>query len=261
MSVSTLLLAALLGAEAATTAKGPICTDRPAKANATCTVPVGGWQLESSAASWSRTADQGSISRTFAIGSTVIKRGLSDRSDLQIGYSPYVRTTTSAGGAHDRVSGPGDLTIRFKHRLTTGEGAIQAALIPFVKLPTADRDIGNGKVEGGLSVPVGVGNVGPVAILFGPEVDVLANADGNGHHFALVNLVNGSAPIAQGVTLYGELLTMTHFDPAGTITLASADSAVAWLVSDALQLDIGANMGLTRHTPDVEAYAGISIRF
>jgi len=37
----------------------PICTDRPTKANAVCTVPVGKWQLESSAAGWARTEADG----------------------------------------------------------------------------------------------------------------------------------------------------------------------------------------------------------
>jgi hypothetical protein len=52
-----LLAAALLtapGAAAAQTAtEDPFCTDRPAKANATCTVPSGHLQLESSVAGWS----------------------------------------------------------------------------------------------------------------------------------------------------------------------------------------------------------------
>jgi hypothetical protein len=36
---------------------------------------------------------------------------------------------------------------------------------------------------------------------------------------------------------------------------------VAYLVSKDLQLDAGANFGLNRETPDVELYAGFSVRF
>ena len=53
---------------------------------------------------------------------------------------------------------------------------------------------------------------------------------------------------------------MTNFDPADTVTLASADVAIADLVSPKLQLDMGANFG-TRHTTDTELYAGVSVRF
>ena len=49
--------------------------------------------------------------------------------------------------------------------------------------------------------------------------------------------------------------------PAGTVKQASADAALAYAVSNRLQLDAGANLGLTRETPDVELYVGASVRF
>ncbi len=73
---------------------------------------------------------------------------------------------------------------------------------------------------------------------------------------AIVNLVNVAGPIAPRLTLAGELWTNVNFDPAGTIKQASADVALAYAVSDDLQLDAGANFGLTRDTPDVEIYVG-----
>jgi hypothetical protein len=41
----------------------------------------------------------------------------------------------------------------------------------------------------------------------------------------------------------------------------SADAAVAYLLSGDVQLDAGANFGLSRETPDVELYTGIAKRF
>jgi hypothetical protein len=60
-------------------------------------------------------------------------------------------------------------------------------------------------------------------VVLGPELDLLADADGNGHHAAMVNLVNVSGAIARGLTVSGELWTMTNFDPADTVTLASVE--------------------------------------
>ena len=77
----------------------------------------------------------------------------------------------------------------------------------------------------------------------------------------LVNLVNLSAPVAPGLTLVGELWTNLNFDPDGTTEQVSFDAALAYAASRDLQLDIGANIGLTRDTPDFEGYAGISLRF
>jgi hypothetical protein len=241
--------------------ENPICTDRPTKANAICTVPVGKWQLESSAAGWSRIATDGVETEVLTLGSSVLKFGLSERSDLQLGFTPFVRSETRAGGIKHTSSGVGDVTVRYKRRLTADDVPVQLGLIPFVKLPTADRDIGNGKVEGGLAVPVSIAAGGAVTVVLGPELDLLADTDGGGYHVALVNLVNVSGPLAPGLTLVGELWTMTNFDPADTVTLASADAAIAYAASPALQLDIGANLGLTGPTADVELYLGASFRF
>jgi hypothetical protein len=238
----------------------PICTDRPTKANAVCTVPVGKWQLESSAAARSRTEADGATTKVTTLGSSVVKFGLSERSDLQVGVTPYVRVETEAAGATSHHSGFGDLTVRYKHRMTADNAKVQVAAIPFVKLPTASGDIGNGKVEGGLAVPISMAS-GAVTVVLGSELDMLADADGEGHHPALVNLINVAGPIVPGLTLVGEIWTMTNFDPSDRLTQASADAALGWLVSDRVQLDIGANFGLNRNTADVELYAGASVRF
>jgi len=134
-------------------------------------------------------------------------------------------------------------------------------VIPFVKVPTAVRGLGNDKVEGGLAVPVGFILSGPMTMTFGPELDVLSDAAGSGRHVALVNLLNVAGPIASRLTLAGELWSAFNLDPAGTIKQASADVALAFAVSDDLQLDAGANLGLTNDTPDLEAYIGTSVRF
>jgi hypothetical protein len=254
-------LAALAFASPACAEEAPICTDRPTKANAVCTVPVGKWQLESSAIGWSRTEAGGTETKVLTLGSSVVKLGLSNRSDLQIGVTPHVHVEIETGSAKSHASGFGDLTVRYKHRLSADNSSVQIGVIPFVKLPTADDDIGNGKVEGGLAVPIGISTGSPITVVLGPELDLLADADGDGHHAALVNLVNLSGAIAPRLTLAGEIWTMTNFDPADTVTLASADAALAYAFSPAFQVDLGANFGMTRHTPDTEIYVGLSMRF
>ncbi|HET9397590.1 MAG TPA: transporter [Sphingomicrobium sp.] len=245
---------------AADNADAPICTDRPTKANAVCTVPAGRWQLESSAVSWARTESGDVESKVLTLGSTVVKLGLGEQSDLQVAFTPYVRVESSSGSLNSTESGAGDVTLRYKHRLTAPDARVQLALIPFVKLPTADGDIGNGKVEGGMATSISTALVA-ATLTFGPELDLLADSDGEGSHVQLVNLVNIAGPVAPGLTLAGELWTATNFDPHGTVTQASADAALAYLVDDELQIDAGANVGLTKHTPDMEFYLGISWRF
>lgn len=249
------LLALTVAAEAA--ALPPICTDRPTKANATCTVPAGKVQLEMGVAGWSLTRAAGTRTELLTLGASVVKLGLSDRSDLQVGFTPYARVTS---GAANRVDGIGDVVIRYKHRPTADDARVQLGVIPFVKLPTAAEGLGNGKLEGGLALPISMA-MGKATVTFGPELDLLADADGEGHHAGLVNLVNVAFPVADGLTLVGELWSNYNFDPAGTVKQASADAALAYAVSNDVQLDLGANVGLTRDTADIEFYGGLSVRF
>lgn len=130
-----------------------------------------------------------------------------------------------------------------------------------MKLPTAARGLGNNKVEGGLAVPVSFAVAGPVTMTLGPELDALVDADGSGRHIGVINLVNLSAAVAPKVTIGGELWGSWNLDPAGAIRQATVDAAIAYVASNDLQLDLGANLGLTRQTPDLELYAGASILF
>ena len=248
-------------AAAAAAALPPICADRPAKATGTCTVPTGMLQLETGLADWRLAKSEGVRSDLFVIGSSVLKLGVGSRSDVEIGFTPYARLRLRSDGSRSTISGIGDISLRYKWRPTSDDAPVQVAVIPFVKFPTAAHDIGNGKLEGGVAVPIGFALAGPVSMTLGPEADLLADANGHGKHLALVNVVNVAGPLTRRLTLAGELWNNFNFDPAGTVRQASSDAALAYAASNDIQVDAGANLGLSRATPDVELYAGISARF
>jgi Putative MetA-pathway of phenol degradation len=240
----------------------PICPDRPSKANGTCTVPAGHFQIETSLVDWTREGFPGGHMDFTMWGSSVVKYGLSSSSDVEFGFTPFESLRMREGGISGRASGFGDLTVRLKQRLTGDEAPLQATLIPFAKLPTAKHDLGNGKVEGGLTVPVStaLGKSG-VMLTLGPELDLRADADEHGYHAAMAQLVNFGFAATTQLTLSAELWGQWDWDPDGTVRQYSADGSIAYLVNNDLQLDAGANLGLNRNTPDVELYAGVSKRF
>lgn len=254
-------MSALLALAVAAAPLPPICTERPGKANSVCTVPAGHVQVETGLADWSLTKTSGVRTEFVSLGSTFVRLGATDFSEVQVGLSPWSRATFKSGGSRMHVQGFGDVTVRYKQRLTGKDAAMQVGLVLFVKLPTAAHNVGNGMLEGGLAAPISFNLTQSVGATLGPELDVLADADGGGHHAAIVNLINVGAPIAPHLTLSGELWTNLNFDPSGTVKQASADTGLAYAVSNDVQLDAGANFGLTRATPDVEFYAGISTRF
>ncbi|HVU28788.1 MAG TPA: transporter [Sphingomicrobium sp.] len=254
--------AALYVSSAARAEEAPICADRPGKATSTCTVPKGHWQIETGLADW--TLDKTSAERdtSLVIGETMIKYGLTSRSDIAVDISPWQRFESRTGGVHDRSSGFGDVTILYKQKLSLPDAPLEVDLLPFVKVPTAGHSLGNGKWEGGLMVPVGYSIPGTaLAIGLTPELDFVADLDGNGHHGAMAQVASLGWSVSDRLSLSAEIWGAWDWDPSGTTRQASVDGSIAFLASHDVQLDAGANLGLNRNTPDVELYGGVSFRF
>lgn len=260
LPIAVLLLAAPVSAQVvptASTATAPICTDRPTKSNFACTVPKGEVQLEADALA----IISGHGSDQILFGNPTLKLGLSGSSDVQLNWVPFTRLRQrDATGRVSTLSGVGDVSLRFKQRLTAAEGAFQLALLPFVKLPTARAGLGNRRVEGGVAVPVNISVPGGWTVTLGPQLDILADSDGRGHHAGVTGLFNVARQFGP-FTLYNEIWASHNPDPAGTLRQASYDVALAWLASNELQVDIGANIGLTRATPGLVVSIGVSRRW
>lgn len=245
---------------AAAAEQAPICSDRPGKANATCTAPAGHFQLETGLADWTLDRSAGERAATLVLGATAIKYGLTDHSHIELDVTPWQRVATRRGGEDDSSAGFGDLVVRYKQRLTGG--AVQATVFPFVKIPTAKHSLGNGKVEAGIDLPIGYAIAeSRLSLSLMPELAWLADADGHGHHLAMAQVASLGWQLTPKINLSAEIWGQWNWDPAGTGKQRSADGSIAYLISNDLQLDGGANFGLNRRTPDIELYAGVSKRF
>lgn len=242
--------------------QSPICADRPGKATSACTVPAGHWQLETGFADWTLQKTDGERDTSLVIGETTIKYGVSGSSDLELDVTPWQRESSSFGGAHGSASGIGDLNVVYKQRLTAADAPMQVLAMPFVKIPTANHSLGNGKWEGGLLVPIGYAiPKTPLSLTLTPEVDWVADGDGRGHHAAMAQVASLGWAVSDKLNLSAEIWGGWDWDPERTTQQASADASAAYLLSNNVQVDAGANFGLNRNTPDVELYGGVSVRF
>jgi len=240
----------------------PICADRPGKATGTCVVAAGHWQIETGVADWTEQDGGGERDTSLAIGETTVKYGFTDRSNIEVDIAPWQRATSRVGGTHQSDSGFGDINVLLKQLLTSPDAQLQVAALPLVKIPTASHSLGNGKWEGGLLIPIGyLVPKTKLGIGLTPEVDWVADADGAGHHAAMAQVVSLGWAASDKLSLSAELWGAWDWDPDGTTRQASADGSVAYLLSNDVQLDAGANLGLNRVTPDVELYGGVSVRF
>ena len=239
---------------------GPICTDRPGKSSSTCTVPKGSWQVESSIADWSLTKAAGTRSTSLAIGSTALKYGVSDSMHVEVAASPYVRNRERSDGERTTASGFGDVTLKVKQRLTEEDAAFSAALVPFVKLPTAPRRIGNGKLEAGLVVPLSWSLGETFSLSSSPELDWIADGDGDGYHLAGAGTLSLGIAATDRLSLAAELWSGWDWDE-DTTRQSSLGANAAYQISSDLQIDGQVDFGLTRDSADVEISGGVSVRF
>jgi hypothetical protein len=259
-----MLIAAMLlaGSSAAVAQDQPICPDRPSKSTGECTVPQGRWQVETGLVDWSRDKSEGVRTEVTAWGGSLIKYGIAPAADVELGITPLETLSIDGPGMHEHHSSFGDVIVRVKYRLTPDGSPVSIALDPVVKLPTANHELGNGKVEGGLLVPIGAQlGKGPLTLSLDPELDLLSDEDGHGHHAATQQVLNLGFQVNDRLSVSTELWAMWDWDPAGTGREVSADGSVAYLLSKNLQVDAGANFGLNKQTPGAELYTGMSVRF
>ncbi|MEA9831250.1 transporter [Xanthomonas campestris pv. raphani] len=249
-------------AQAQDATEAPLCTDRPTKANSTCTVPAGAWQLETDIGSYTRDSQPGTRIETSVFTNPTLKYGVSDRIDLQLNWAPQlqVKTTDRATGARSSLSGGGDIYLRMKARFYESDTAT-VAVLPFVKAPTARTGLGNDEWEGGIALPINFALPNSFSLTFGPEVDWLADSDGSGNHIAVINAINLARPLTPKLSMAVEVWSSINCDPAETIEQYSADIATAYLINPLLQLDVGANFGLNDRNPDAQVYVGLAHRF
>ena len=258
----TLVLLALLSlAGPVSAADAPtFCADRPGLATGTCTASAGTVQLESSFLDWSA-ANGSTEEQVFLIGPSRLRLGLDDRTDVQLGWTPFIRSYERDADGRVRHSGVGDIFLVGKHRLT-GDGAPFAlALMPFIKVPVARRSIGNGHWEGGLLIPAELALSDPWSLTLTPEIDW--NSDGGGHGYHTRLAAAASLGFALGARWSASLdgLVGRENDGDDTAKETAVGFALGFQATPTLQLDVQADAGFTRDTPDVQLDAGFALRF
>jgi hypothetical protein len=241
-----------------------LCPDRPGKGTSACTVDAGHFQLEVDAFDGAFQRVGGVTTDTYYVAAPNLKFGVTDSFDVEAGLAPLVSVRTHDAAGTENASGIGDLYLRGKFQLTAYDGGdFAASLEPFLKAPTAPAAIGNRAWEGGVVAPLALGLGDGWSLSMTPEVDMLADGSGGGHHAAIVNVLGVGRVVAPGLTLGAEVWESTDLDPAGTVQAASFDLDAAWLPTGLpdVQLDCGINLGLNRNAPGTQVYAGVSRRF
>ena len=242
-------------------------TDRPDVTESPFTVDAGHFQIETDLISTSydrhNTEHTNTRAASTSIAAVNFKAGLAHNADLQIVLPFYnsVRTSDRTAGQETRNDGFGDLAVRLKMNLWGNDGGRTAgAIMPFIKIPTAQDDLGNGAVEGGVILPLAVALPGGWGMGLMAEFDFNEDGDGRGRHTAFVDSITFSHSIAGNLGGYVEFVSILSTE-RGADWVATVDLGLTYGLTDDIQLDAGVNVGVTRAADDVQPFVGISWRF
>ena len=242
-------------------------TDRPDKTESAYTVDAGHWQIEADIVSLSydrhNVAKNHTCTETLNIAPFNLKVGLCNSTDLQLVVPTYtgVRTRDRLAGRTFYDRGFGDMELRLKVNLWGNDGGDTAfALMPYVKFPTASRNLGNNAFEGGIMAPLAVALPAGWGMGLMTQVDVNEDGDGSGHHAEWINSITFSHTICGDLSGYVEFFSLLNSDKdakwEGTV-----DLGLTYGLTEDIQLDTGINIGVTRSADDFNPFLGISWRF
>ncbi len=244
-----------------------ISTDRPDKTESAYTVDAGHFQMEADVVNYSydahNMARDHTITESLAIAPFNLKVGLRNNWDVQLVVPTYnaVRIRDRQTGRRATERGFGDFILRSKFNLWGNDGGDTAfALMPYVKFPTAGRNLGNGAYEGGLIAPLAVALPGDWGMGLMTQLDINEDADGSGHHPEWVNTITLSHDIVGDLAGYVEFFSSVSSDKSAR-WIGTVDLGLTYGLTEDIQLDAGINIGVTRSADDWNPFIGISWRF
>lgn len=228
------------------------CPTRPSLGQSACTIESGRYAIETALSDWERSRD----SDTVLFGDTLFRLGLTDRTEVQVEWTPI-------GIARDRPAGRnvarvGDLQLGTRIALRNPDGkGLSYGLQPSVVVPVGRTPIGGGGWGAGLVAPVSYDLSDRLNLQFSPEVAWLPREDRGG------NMVVTTATLGLGVVLSDacQFTSEVQVEHSDHVTEHRLALAVAWQVSDDVFIDTGGAAGLDDRTPELRVYSGISRRF
>src|SRR3954447_15533983 len=238
-------------------------TDRPDKTESPITVDAGHFQLEMDLATYTSDRSKHERRTEWGIAPVNLKVGLLNNVDLQLVVETYniEKTKDRDTGQTVRADGFGDITLRAKVNVWGNEsGQTAFAVMPFLKIPTASNDLGNGALEGGVILPLLFRLRGDNELAVELEINRARNSNGDGYHHEIVNAATFSHDFTKRLAGYVELFSnLSNEGHAGWV--ATFDCGVTYRISPNVQLDTGINVGLTDAADDLNPFIGISMRY
>lgn len=244
-----------------------LSADRPDKTESAYTVDAGHFQIEADLVTFSLDRYNGdpndTSTKTWVVANNNYKVGLLNNVDLQLVVPTYanVRFENRDTKFVEKMSGFGDVSLRTKINLWGNDsGKTALSVMPFVKFPTAQDDLGNGAYEGGVIFPFAASLPCEWQMGLQTQFEYREDGSGNGYHTEFINTVTVSHAIVGELGGYVEFFSNRSTEK-GSDWIATFDMGLTYGVTKNLQLDAGVNIGVTRAADDINPFLGLTWRY
>lgn len=238
--------------------------DRPDTTETPHTVDAGHFQIETSVATYTHDGWNDDNARTngFSILQSMLKLGVANAVDIELGLEPYVHNSTFdlSSSTEDVHDGFGDVVPRVKLTLWGNDGGPFAiALLPFVKFPTNQDGIGNTAVEAGLTIPY-IFEFSEAWSMGGQtQYNISRRTTNDGYVPEFINTIEVSHALTDRLggflEFYADVTTEKAVPWVGRV-----DTGVTYAVTSNFVLDAAVNVGVTKSADDVNPFFGFSWR-
>jgi len=202
--------------------------DRPDTIETPHSVPARHFQIETSLFSY--THDDGT--NDYSILPTLLKLGLLNWCDLELGLEPYVHTS---------ASGFGDTLLRFKANLYGNDaGPFSIATIPFVVFPN----------EEGIIFPMELELSEEWSVALEMEYDSAAE---------FINIISLGHDFTEKFGMFGEFFTQVRRED-NFPWVGRFDTGFTYALTENFVADGAVNIGLTEAAENVNPFVGFSYR-
>lgn len=240
-------------------------TERPSKTDSPYSLDAGHFQIETNVFATIRNDDGNTDThQDFFGGANNIRIGLTDTIDFQIISDLYrtVEVKDKLTGIKTKREGFGDTQLRLKVNLIGNDPSSKFALgvIPYVKLPTAQDDLGNDEYEGGIGLPFNANFEGGWSFGGMTQLNLITQPDGSGYDPAYVNSVIVGKSLTDKLSAYGEFYTY-RADQSGAHWLNTVDLGTVYAITDNFKVDANIALGVTDAADDSNFFVGFAYRF
>lgn len=225
--------------------------DRPGIAFSVTTLPAGSAAWEQGLPDLSRDRADGITQSTYSANS-LLRIGLADRLELQLGHAAFNLQRNRGGGQSRREHGAGDTSLALKATLPALGDNLEWALLGSATLATGNAAFSAGDTAYALGATVEWSLDERRALAF------YANAQTLDGETTLSFSPSYSVALNDAVSVFAEAGVTRSRHTADDVV---AGGGVTWLVAPRVQLDLSANVGLTSASTDLQAGFGLSVFF